>query len=120
VRFELGAYALKPGIRVIAPWREWDAATRATSCSPTARQARHPVDYKKRGNASPYSMDANLLHISYEGGRARRSLDFEPEEGMWRWTVSPELAPDPARVCRAPTSNGDIVAIDGVACRPPR
>ncbi|MBY0438976.1 MAG: argininosuccinate synthase, partial [Burkholderiales bacterium] len=92
VRFELGAYALMPDVKVIAPWREWDLLSREKLLA-YADQHKIPVDYKKRkGGGAPYSMDANLLHISYEGG-ILEDPSFEPEESMWRLTVSPEKAP---------------------------
>ena len=93
VRFELGYYALQPDIRVIAPWREWDLTSREKLLS-YAEQHGIPVEMKKK-NGSPYSMDANLLHISYEG-RILEDPAQEPEESMWRWSVSPEKAPDQA------------------------
>ncbi len=112
VRFELGAYALKPGIRVIAPWREWTLNSREKLL---AYCEQHGIAVEqKRGNASPYSMDANLLHISYEGAVLEDPW-AEPEEGMWRWSVSPELAPDHAVEVELTFVNGDVVAIDGVA-----
>ncbi|MEN8261631.1 MAG: argininosuccinate synthase, partial [Pseudomonadota bacterium] len=89
VRFELGAYALRPDIHVIAPWREWDLTSRETLLA-YAEQHGIPVEMK-RGKSSPYSMDANLLHISYEGGLLEDPW-AEPEEAMWRWSVSPEAA----------------------------
>ena len=91
VRFELGAYALKPGVKVIAPWREWDLTSRETLMA-YCEQHNIPVDFTKK-KKSPYSMDANLLHISYEGG-ILEDPDFQPEESMWRITVSPEKAPN--------------------------
>src|SRR5690349_1784195 len=93
VRFELGYYALQPDIRVIAPWREWDLTSREKLLS-YAEQHGIPVEMKKK-KGSPYSMDANLLHISYEG-RILEDPAQEPEESMWRWSVSPEKAPDQA------------------------
>ena len=92
VRFELGAYALKPGVKVIAPWREWDLTSRETLMD-YAEKAGIPIDFNKSGKKSPYSMDANLLHISYEGGVLEGTWE-EHEEDMWRWSVSPENAPD--------------------------
>src|SRR4249920_1246124 len=92
VRFELGYYALQPDIRVIAPWREWDLTSRERLLS-YAEQHGIPIEMKHREGGSPYSMDANLLHISYEG-RALEDPALEAEEDMWRWTVSPEKAPD--------------------------
>jgi len=109
VRFELGAYALRPDIHVIAPWREWDLTSRQTLLD-YAEKHGIPVEMKK-GKSSPYSMDANLLHISYEG-RVLEDPWAEPEEDMWRWTVSPEAAPDKARYIELTYQQGDIVAID--------
>jgi len=116
VRLELGAYALRPGIRVISPWREWDLGSRE---SLMAYCERHdiPVDFAAGGKKSPYSMDANLLHISYEGGVLEDPW-AEPEEAMWRWSVSPEAAPDYPTCIELDFRNGDIVAIDGIAMRP--
>jgi argininosuccinate synthase len=115
VRFELGAYALRPDIHVIAPWREWDLTSRETLMA-YAEKHSIPVEMKK-GKSSPYSMDANLLHISYEG-RVLEDPWAEPEEDMWRWTVSPEAAPDKATYLELTYNQGDIVAIDGVAHSP--
>jgi len=115
VRFELGAYALKPGIRVIAPWREWDLLSRDRLMA-YCEQHNIPVDMK-RGKKSPYSMDANLLHISYEGGNLENPW-WEPEEDMWRWTVAPENAPDQPTYLELEYKTGDIVAIDGEALSP--
>lgn len=116
VRFELGAYALSPEIRVIAPWREWDLNSREKLMS-YAEQHNIPVDYKKKGTKSPYSMDANLLHISYEGGILEDPW-AEPEDSMWRWSVSPEAAPDQATYIELSYARGDIVAINGEAMTP--
>jgi argininosuccinate synthase len=115
VRFELGAYALRPDIQVIAPWREWDLTSRQKLLD-YAEQHGIPVEMKK-GKASPYSMDANLLHISYEG-RILENPWTEPEEDMWRWTVSPEAAPDQPTYIELTYRQGDIVAIDDVSCTP--
>jgi argininosuccinate synthase len=115
VRFELGAYALRPDIQVIAPWREWDLTSRQKLLA-YAEQHGIPVEMKK-GKASPYSMDANLLHISYEG-RILENPWTEPEEDMWRWTVSPEAAPDQPAYIELTYRQGDIVAIDDVLCTP--
>ena len=115
VRFELGAYALKPGIRVIAPWREWDLNSRDKLMEYCATH-KIPVEMK-RGTKSPYSMDANLLHISYEGGNLEDPWS-EAEEDMWRWTVSPENAPDQAGYLTISYAKGDIVAIDGETMSP--
>ena len=111
VRFELGAYALKPGIRVIAPWREWDLNSRERLMD-YAEQHAIPVDYTKQGTKSPYSMDANLLHISYEGGPLEDPWT-EAEEDMWRWSVSPEAAPDTSETLTIGFEKGDPVAING-------
>jgi argininosuccinate synthase len=111
VRFELGAYALKPDVKVIAPWREWDLNSREKLMA-YAEQHNIPVDFKKKGKKSPYSMDANLLHISYEGGILEDPW-AEPEEDMWRWTVSPEKAPDQPTYIELTYRKGDITAIDG-------
>ena len=115
VRFELGAYALKPGVQIIAPWREWDLLSREKLMA-YAEQHKIPVDFNK-GKKSPYSMDANLLHISYEGGILEDPW-AEPEADMWRWTVSPEQAPDKATYIELTYEKGDIVAIDGEAKSP--
>jgi len=115
VRFELGAYALRPDIQVIAPWREWDLNSRQSLLA-YAEKHGIPVEMKK-GKTSPYSMDANLLHISYEG-RILENPWTEPEEDMWRWTVSPEAAPDTATYIELTYQQGDIVAINDVACSP--
>ncbi|HMQ14013.1 MAG TPA: argininosuccinate synthase [Candidatus Competibacter phosphatis] len=115
VRFELGAYALKPDIKIIAPWREWDLLSREKMLA-YAEQHGIPVEMK-RGTKSPYSMDANLLHISYEGGVLEDPWN-EPDEAMWRWSVSPEQAPDQPRHIELDYRNGDIVAIDGEALTP--
>jgi argininosuccinate synthase len=111
VRFELGAYALKPGIRVIAPWREWDLNSREALMA-YCEQRNIPVDFAKAQKKSPYSMDANLLHISYEGDVLEDPW-IPPEEDMWRWTVSPEAAPDQAEELILTFEHGDVVAIDG-------
>ena len=115
VRFELGAYALKPGIKVIAPWREWDLNSRDKLMDYCAEH-NIPVEMK-RGKKSPFSMDANLLHISYEGGNLEDPWS-EAEDDMWRWTVAPEQAPDQATYMTISYQQGDIVAIDGEAMSP--
>jgi len=116
VRFELGAYALKPDIKVIAPWREWDLLSREKLMA-YAEQHGIPVDFAKKGKQSPYSMDANLLHISYEGGVLEDPWE-EPEEEMWRWSVAPEKAPDTPTTIELSFARGDAVAIDGKAMTP--
>jgi len=118
VRFELGAYALAPNIRVIAPWREWDLLSREKLLAYADRHA-IPVDFQKRAGAAPYSMDANLLHISYEGG-VLEDPQTEPEASMWRMTVSPTVAPDAPQVVELAYRHGDIVAVDGVEMTPAR
>jgi argininosuccinate synthase len=115
VRFELGAYALKPGITVIAPWREWDLNSR-DKLMEYCETHNIPVEMK-RGKKSPFSMDANLLHISYEGGNLEDPWS-EAEDDMWRWTVSPEQAPDKPTYMTITYKKGDIVAIDGKLMSP--
>lgn len=115
VRFELGAYALSPDIKVISPWREWDLTSRETLLA-YCEQRGISVEMK-RGKRSPYSMDANLLHISYEGGNLEDPW-CEPEEDMWRWTVAPENAPDQPLYLELDFLAGDIVAIDNQAMTP--
>jgi argininosuccinate synthase len=110
VRFELGAYALKPGIKVIAPWREWELTSREKLMD-YCKKHRIPVDFSGKKKKSPYSMDANLLHVSYEGGVLEDPW-MESEEDMWRWTVSPENAPDTPIYVNLEFKKGDIVAID--------
>ena len=116
VRFELGAYALKPGIQVISPWREWDLGSRE-SLMAYCEQRDIPVDFASGKKKSPYSMDANLLHISYEGGILEDPW-AEAEEDMWRWSVSPEAAPDTPTYIELEYRAGDIVAIDGESLTP--
>ena len=111
VRFELGAYALKPGIKIIAPWREWDLLSREKLLA-YAEKHGIPVEMKHKQGGSPYSMDANLLHISYEG-RHLEEPSAEAEESMWRWTVSPEAAPDAAEYIDLEFECGDLVSING-------
>ncbi|PWD87313.1 argininosuccinate synthase [Ignatzschineria cameli] len=114
VRFELGAYALKPGVKVIAPWREWDLMSREKLLDYAEK---HNIEIDRGGKKSPYSMDANLLHISYEGLMLEDPWT-EPEADMWRWTVSPEEAPDKPTYVELTYRHGDIVAIDGVETSP--
>jgi len=116
VRFELGAYALMPDIKVIAPWRQWDLSSRKKLLAYADKHG-IPVDFKKRKGGAPYSMDANLLHISYEGG-VLEDPNFEPEDSMWRLTVSPERAPDKPEVVDLEYRRGDIVAINGKKLSP--
>ncbi len=115
VRFELGYYALNPDIKVIAPWREWDLTSREKLL---AYAERHGIPIEmKRGKKSPYSMDANLLHISYEGGELEDPW-LEPKADMWRWTVAPEKAPNKATYIELTYKKGDVVALDGKAMSP--
>ena len=116
VRFELGYYALMPEIRVIAPWREWDLNSREKLLA-YAEQHGIPIEQKHRAGGAPYSMDANLLHISYEG-RHLEDPTAEPEESMWRWTVAPEKAPDEPEYVELTFEKGDLVAINGERMRP--
>jgi argininosuccinate synthase len=116
VRFELGAYALKPGVKVIAPWREWDLNSREKLMA-YCEERNIPVDFSNKKKKSPYSMDANLLHISYEGGLLEDPW-AEAEEDMWRWSVSPEQAPDKPTYLELTYRGGDIVAIDGEEMSP--
>ncbi|MBM3348418.1 MAG: argininosuccinate synthase [Betaproteobacteria bacterium] len=116
VRFELGYYALEPGIKVIAPWREWDLLSREKLLA-YAEKHGIPVEMKHKQGGAPYSMDANLLHISFEG-RHLENPNAEAEEAMWRWTVSPEKAPDQAQVIEIEFKQGDPVAINGKSLKP--
>jgi argininosuccinate synthase len=116
VRFELGYYALEPGIKVIAPWREWDLLSREKLLA-YAEKHGIPVEMKHKQGGAPYSMDANLLHISFEG-RHLENPNAEAEESMWRWTVSPENAPDAAEIIEIEFRAGDPVAINGKAYKP--
>jgi argininosuccinate synthase len=116
VRFELGYYALNPAIKVIAPWREWDLLSREKLMA-YAEKNGIPIDMKHKQGGSPYSMDANLLHISFEG-RHLENPAAEAEESMWRWTVSPEKAPDAAEYLDIEFKHGDIVALNGKQLSP--
>ncbi len=115
VRFELGYYALQPDIHVIAPWREWDLTSREKLLQ-YAKRNNIPVEMKKK-SGSPYSMDANLLHISYEG-RILEDPAVEPNESMWRWSVSPEEAPNEAEYIDIEFNQGDIIALNGEKSSP--
>ena len=116
VRFELGAYALNPNIQIIAPWREWDLLSREKLMN-YAEKHGIPVDMKHKQGGSPYSMDANLLHISFEG-RHLEDPAAEAEDSMWRWTVSPEAAPDAAEYLDIEYVNGDPVSLNGEMMKP--
>ena len=111
VRFELGYYALMPNVKVIAPWREWDLLSREKLLA-YAEKNGIPIEMKHKQGGSPYSMDANLLHISFEG-RHLENPAAEAEESMWRWTVSPEAAPDAAEYVDLAFEKGDLVSING-------
>ena len=115
VRFELGAYALRPDIRIVAPWREWDLGSRE---SLLAYAEAHGISIERPpGNQSPYSMDANLMHVSFEGNELEDPWE-EPADSMWRMTRSPEEAPDrPARIVLA-FARGDVVAVNGEKMSP--
>jgi len=115
VRFELGAYALNPSIKIIAPWREWDLTSRDRLMT-YASDHHIPIE-KKPDGGSPYSMDANLLHISYEGYELEDPW-CEPDPAMWRWTVDPEQAPDQAEYMELQFVHGDLVAINGAPLTP--
>ena len=116
VRFELGAYALMPEVKIIAPWREWDLLSRDRLLR-YAEKHRIAVDFKKKKGGAPYSMDANLLHISYEGG-VLEDPGYEPEESMWRITVSPQKAPQRPEYVELEYRKGDIVAVNGKKLSP--
>ena len=116
VRFELGYYALMPGVKVIAPWREWDLLSREKLLA-YAEKNGIPIEMKHKQGGSPYSMDANLLHISFEG-RHLEDPSAEAEESMWRWTVSPEAAPDAAEYLDLEFEKGDLVSINGARMKP--
>jgi argininosuccinate synthase len=118
VRFELSAYALKPDIKIIAPWREWDLLSREKLMN-YAEQHGIPVEMKRDGKKSPYSMDANLLHISYEGYDLEDPWN-EPGEAIWRWTVAPEKAPDQPTYIELTYAHGDPVALNGEPLSPAR
>lgn len=114
VRFEIGAYALNPNIKVIAPWREWDLDSREKLL---AYAAKHGIDISKKKGKSPYSMDANLLHISYEG-LILEDPNNTPEDDMWRWTTSPKDAPNESEIIEITYKNGDPVALNGKELNP--
>ncbi|MCE2870667.1 MAG: argininosuccinate synthase [Oxalobacteraceae bacterium] len=116
VRFELGAYALMPNVKIIAPWREWDLLSREKLLK-YAEDAGIDIDMKHKKGGAPYSMDANLLHISFEG-RHLENPGAEAEEAMWRWTVSPEAAPDAAEYLDVEFEHGDIVGLNGKSLSP--
>ena len=114
VRFEIGAYALNPNIKVIAPWREWDLNSREKLL---AYAEKHGIDIDKKPGKSPYSMDANLLHISYEG-LVLEDPAARPQDDMWRWSLSPQDAPNEVTTIEIEYKNGDPVALNGKALKP--
>ncbi len=114
VRFELGYLGINPNLTIIAPWREWDLNSRNKLLS-YAKE--HGINIEKKPNKSPYSMDANLLHISYEG-LVLEDPNSEPERDMWRWVVSPEDAPDSAQTIEITYKKGDPVALNGKELSP--
>jgi argininosuccinate synthase len=118
VRFELGAYALMPGVKIIAPWREWDLTSREKLVRYAERHG-IPVEGKRKKGGAPYSMDANLLHISFEGG-VLEDPNYEPEESMWRMTMPPEKAPRRPQYVEISYRGGDIVAVNGRKMTPAR
>jgi len=118
VRFELGYYAWMPDIKIIAPWREWDLNSREKLLA-YAKKHKIDIEMKHKQGGSPYSMDANLLHISYEG-RNLENPNLAPEEDMWRWTVSPEKAPDKPEIIELTYQQGDIIKINGKKLTPAR
>ena len=121
VRFELGALALNPDLKVIAPWREWELNSRESLLEYAKKHnieiSQKHVDENGNPKISPYSMDANLLHISYEGLHLENPA-AEPEETMWLWTTSPEKAPDCAEIIEIEYKNGDPIALNGEKLSP--
>lgn len=121
VRFELGALALNPDLKVIAPWREWELNSRESLLEYAKKHgieiSQKHVDENGNPKISPYSMDANLLHISYEGLHLENPA-AEPEETMWLWTTSPEKAPDQAEIIEIEYKNGDPIALNGEKLSP--
>lgn len=121
VRFELGALALNPDLKVIAPWREWELNSRESLLEYAKKHgieiSQKHVDKNGNPKISPYSMDANLLHISYEGLHLENPA-AEPEESMWLWTTSPEKAPDQAEIIEIEYKNGDPIALNGEKLSP--
>ncbi len=114
VRFEMGYLGQDSTLTIIAPWREWDLNSREKLL---AYAEEHGIQIEKKGKKSPYSMDANLLHISYEGG-ILEDPSAEPEESMWLWSNSPETAPDEAEYITIDYKNGDPVALNGAELSP--
>jgi len=114
VRFEMGYLGQDSTLTIIAPWREWDLNSREKLL---AYAAKHGIKIEKKGKKSPYSMDANLLHISYEGGILEDPA-AEPEESMWLWTNSPESAPDAPEYIELTYKNGDPIALNGKELSP--
>jgi len=116
VRFEMGYLGKDSTLTIIAPWREWDLDSRE---SLLAYARKHGIKIEKKGEKSPYSMDANLLHISYEGG-ILEDPNAEPEESMWLWTTAPEQAPDEAEYIEIGYENGDPITLNGNHLSPAR
>lgn len=114
VRFELGYLAFNPDLKIIAPWREWDLNSREKLL---AYAQKHGIDISKKKGKSPYSMDANLLHISYEG-LVLEDPAHAPEEDMWRWSKSPKDAPNENEIIELDFQKGDLVAINGEKLSP--
>ena len=114
VRFEIGYLSQDPSLAIIAPWREWDLNSREKLL---AYAADHGIKIDQKKGKSPYSMDANLLHISYEG-LLLEDPNAEPEESMWRWSVSPENAPDEAEYIEIGYKSGDPVTLNGKTLSP--
>ncbi|QOP43918.1 argininosuccinate synthase [Sulfurimonas sediminis] len=114
VRFEMGYLGQDSTLTIIAPWREWDLNSREKLL---AYAAEHGIQIEKKGKKSPYSMDANLLHISYEGGILEDPA-AEPEESMWLWTTSPQKAPDTPEYIEIEYKNGDPIALNGEKLSP--
>ncbi len=114
VRFEIGYLSQNPNLTIIAPWREWDLNSREKLL---AYAKSHGIKIEQKKGKSPYSMDANLLHISYEGLILEDPFN-EPEESMWRWTTSPENAPDTPEYIELEYKNGDPIAVNGEKLSP--
>ncbi len=114
VRFEIGYLSQNPNLTIIAPWREWDLNSREKLL---AYAENHGIKIEQKKGKSPYSMDANLLHISYEG-LILEDPNMEPEENMWRWSVSPENAPDAPEYIEIGYEKGDPITLNGEALSP--
>ena len=117
IRFEIGAYSLFPKVKIVAPWREWNLTSREKLLN-YADEHKIPVDFKKRKGDAPFSMDANLLHISYEGGELEDPGVPPPDKGLWRITNHIENTPARPRDIKITFKRGDPVAIDGIKLKP--